>query len=1308
MAKKPCIYTLKDGRVLSYDEMRSYILEEGITLEKSEEAKTKPKVETKATEETGEKKKPKEVKRTIIGKRAYDEETNEDLREKLKEKGLYRNVKDPSIAMESAKEFVDENGLDATIAILNYDNVIHLDNQVALSGYAMVAAKNKMADAKTPEEYEIAQMKYAEVVHLMDKIGNKIGTELNMFRQVYKMLEHENIAFNTKKLVNEYKTAFKKKFKDLYGDAIPPSIEKQFDDLHEKLKNNQEKLEELNKKIAEKEAHISLLEIQEEAKKESKSTDERKAKAREKLRDGLSEMFGALASLSGGKISAVESDESFTRGARKAIEAIMEETSITFEEAYKKLRQTIIDRGYSADKLDELKENILSEYQANDKTEGTLGLSKKRLKELALEVDMSSGVTPEQQVQQYVDLVRKEIESDYPNITDKEIRDEISGYGKTIKESQDDASKRLSKMKNMLRSVSQLVDISQGVRPLKSGFQRNPTDQDVRSLFKKVREQLKTLPVDPITRDGLLKTAMDAYKRRLTNRIADIQKEIDTRTRIRKEKNVLVDDAETIKLKDALKLKKDEYHQIFGEEIAEEKLEKRNKNREAFLQKKIKEKQAAIDNLIEIEKNTTVKSSAYSKEISILQNELKDLNDIYNSVFKEKILERKIEDLNEKIAKAREKRIERNLETSEEKALRIEREKLEAKRKELTNAQMAAKIVKEEPLTDAEQLALANKKIDATIKSKENKLLKEIAKLEQEIATETREQKIKFPSQPYSKTISDRQKRLKEIKEIHENLFAEEIKERKEQAQLEASKKNIKKRIAELERKIRDKDFAKKPKQKQLMDDEKKKLLIEKENLKEEFDNLLYQHEFENRTIAQKAYDNFVEAPVRLLQTIQTAIDFGLIGVQLSAAISRQAITDPKKLAQNFKNAITAFGSPEFAEQQKNAIKSDSEYETAKEAELSLVGMRNEKTEFQSDLLDLIFKKLVLVMGGDEKLSEILSPKAFERFNQVLGNSIRYDLFKKASVAAKGLGYTIEEDKKVFLDIAGTLNSFTGRASIGNLKALNKTLSLLLFSPKNWASMFKTATPYGLIKFFKMGGNPILENRNFIYDSPAKREAVKSFMSLFAVATTYALLNALRYNNDDDEDTWVNITDPDKADFMKVSERLKGGSIIYTDFFGGRLNMMVTQVKLLQALRGETITTTQGKERDATPFEILENHALNKAAPFPSYVLNMAQYDWDRNETGELVAYSKYSKEPVDLMARTAESFYPMALTDIYQIIQSEPTFLNGLDMIKVSLGVSQVQSKSEQSRRQIKKSNGDIINIPDIDKSIERKLNGL
>ena len=87
-------------------------------------------------------------------------------------------------------------------------------------------------------------------------------------------------------------------------------------------------------------------------------------------------------------------------------------------------------------------------------------------------------------------------------------------------------------------------------------------------------------------------------------------------------------------------------------------------------------------------------------------------------------LKKKKDDLDDKIAKARQERINKNVETTKEKELRTEQEKVDRAIKEQTDTQIAKKIAKEEPLTEAEITAIFKKqnKLEDLTKDQENRL----------------------------------------------------------------------------------------------------------------------------------------------------------------------------------------------------------------------------------------------------------------------------------------------------------------------------------------------------------------------------------------------------------------------------------------------------------------------------------------------------------------------------------------------------------------------------------------------------------
>jgi len=1013
-----------------------------------------------------------QIEKTITKKRAFDASQNEDLKDSLKKYGLTRYIESQDEVLSNAQSFLNEVGVDVAIDALRNNKDLPASSKTALWGKLMIATTEMIGQSKTAQEYDEAIQKRAEVTNLGDLQGLDFGRGASMYNAVYKDFEKYGLDFNTDKLVKDKI----EEFKNEYG-VIPESIKKKFEELGEQIKATNKELQDANEKLKQKEAHIAILELQDAGQRESteKAIATRKQAAKKKVNDGLSEMFGALASISGGKLSAVDSDEQFVRGARKAIEGFMEEASITFEEAFEKLRGAVKTKGYDTKKIDSVKEDLQKDIEQEGKQESLFGLGSKKLRELAKKVDMGKNTTPEQQVEQYVSLIKSQLPKKYEGISDREIRDGISGYGKIITQSKEEGQLELSKLKNLFRGVSQLEDISNGEPPKKSGFQRPPTDEDVRTIYRRVREALKTLPLDQETREGLLKTAEQSYLKRLKNRIEDLKKENETKIRVKKEKGQSLDTKDIRDAKD---------------------------------------------------------------KVSLLEEEQK-------AIFKE------------------------------------------------------------------------------------------------ELEKEAREKKLK------------------------------------------ASKSSLQKRISQLEKKIASNDFSKKAKEKQPIDSERRALILKKEKIMEEFNVASARYARENRTPTKKKIDTAIEITMAL-QALKTAFDLGLAGVQLIPLLSRSAISDianarfsvdKSKTITAFNNAFKSFASTEYAQKKLDELRQDPYFEKAKTSGLSIIGTSQEVNEFQNEVIDDFIEKMVKKITKSDKIAEVLNNKAFTRFNTTLGNELRFSVFKKAAIAAEMLGYDTEVNTKQFKDIAGTINSFSGRARVKGLTD-NDIARVALFSPKNWASMIKTATPVGLVRFSKMKGDETIEDSAFL-NSPARREAAKTLLAMTTAGVAYTMLAAMKYNNDDDDNTWVNLIDPTRSDFMKISTKLKDGSVITSDAFGGRLGILATQAKFIKSFLGEEISSLSGGKRKISPIDVLAEHAGNKLSPLFG---TTKEYLTDRVKEyeGKMERIDRFTKKPVDHYERFVGTVDPMAPSDIYHIFKNDPSLFEGMNAILVLGGLANVNEKTE------------------------------
>ena len=126
-----------------------------------------------------------------------------------------------------------------------------------------------------------------------------------------------------------------------------------------------------------------------------------------------------------------------------------------------------------------------------------------------------------------VDTVYQAVRPFMESITVRDVRDAISGYGKTAQPSQDQVAAQLRELNAQGRLVSALEDATKGKRPLKSGFQRGEESPAVRNLRQQVNEAMKAHGIAPSADPAQqMRTALDAAKTRLRRQIEELNQRL--------------------------------------------------------------------------------------------------------------------------------------------------------------------------------------------------------------------------------------------------------------------------------------------------------------------------------------------------------------------------------------------------------------------------------------------------------------------------------------------------------------------------------------------------------------------------------------------------------------------------------------------------------------------------------------------------------------------------------------------------------------------------------------------------------------
>jgi hypothetical protein len=499
------------------------------------------------------------------------------------------------------------------------------------------------------------------------------------------------------------------------------------------------------------------------------------------------------------------------------------------------------------------------------------------------------------------------------------------------------------------------------------------------------------------------------------------------------------------------------------------------------------------------------------------------------------------------------------------------------------------------------------------------------------------------PSGEKRSKMSEEEKNLKrQINDMMEDLGINQSN------RLERAKENANKRIEELQRRLDEGDFTKTKKIEAVPDAELTKLRMEKQDLQDQFDTEMYKLDLKNRKTIQKIADvlfEFWNLPRALMATGE--ISFLLIQGGI------QTLSHPINAARAFKKAMEHFVSEKKAKQWGDFVRQQPYFEEMKKAKLSLSQYDAKLNAREETFLGGWVNYIWDYAGWPAKF---VSPKAYEIWKQAnvfkaleratVGymNTIRILRYIDGAEKLRLEGKNFNDNTQDYKNVADVINTLTGRASLGPLEGMSKPLSLLFFSPRNWASVIKTTTPFAFYHFGKMGNDGTLK------PSVAQKMAMADFMKYTAITASFVALAAAHFNDDDDEETEV-VMDPTSSDFGKI--RLGNTRV---DPWGGRIQMIVFQARQIM----NAITTNGVKKKlgegmfTPTRLDLTGKLVQNKLAPAAALAVKWAQTKVDKE--GKQVMYGKEFLLSEELQG----SLYPMYWGTISELYEDQPETVAG------------------------------------------------
>lgn len=522
--------------------------------------------------------------------------------------------------------------------------------------------------------------------------------------------------------------------------------------------------------------------------------------------------------------------------------------------------------------------------------------------------------------------------------------------------------------------------------------------------------------------------------------------------------------------------------------------------------------------------------------------------------------------------------------------------------------------------------------------------------------------------------IQDLKDMLAAVKKRHDAVFKNEAYEAAKR--LEMAKKRTTARIAELQRRIKEKDFAPKKKVPIIEDTELANLRAEKIRIQNKYDVEFYKDKILNRTAKEKIVD-FIWDLWGITRVLRATGEFSFVLIQGLI----QTYAHPKNAVEAFKVAWKNFKSESASEKFIYDIKAQTWYPQLKQSKLALTEAHADVTAreelFYSEWSNLIWDTLGLpfLLAGKTtyKRWTMANPvRAIERASVGFLDTMRVLRWLDGKDMLEAKGIKQEDNPQAWKEMADVINTMTGRASLGPAEMIAPQLTKIFFSPRNWASVFKTASPYALIYFgTKRAGAEGWK------PSVAQKMALMDYIKFIGLTTSMVAAALVYLNSDDDEETGVE-TDPTSSDYMKIKIGNKR-----IDPWGGRQQEVVLTARLIAGMFGKPMKKTDGRmvqigtpNQSPTMGGLISDRLTNKLAPSAGMFWRYMNTHID--PSGKRI--DKWGQD-YDFTQELKDNLYPIYWETLSEMMQDDPGALDGLLVFYTFFGGSVNVYKPKQPK---------------------------
>jgi hypothetical protein len=229
-----------------------------------------------------------------------------------------------------------------------------------------------------------------------------------------------------------------------------------------------------------------------------------------------------------------------------------------------------LEKKRNAAESEEVVKNIKDTKESSNKTSAVSKDGKIKIPTSEIKKAVLNGANT---IDEVVDAVRDLVKKQFPNATDRQIRDAITNYGRSQSQSKDEIQKKIDEMKRVGRLLSKLEDVQNGIKKTKNKVKRDALTEKERELKEQIKEELSKIPLTDEEIADIQAEKLSNLKKRTEQSIRDFEKKISSGDFDKKKRSPLLElDAEAAKLK----AKREEIK--FKFDLEYEKAQERNKD----------------------------------------------------------------------------------------------------------------------------------------------------------------------------------------------------------------------------------------------------------------------------------------------------------------------------------------------------------------------------------------------------------------------------------------------------------------------------------------------------------------------------------------------------------------------------------------------------------------------------------------------------------------------------------------------------------------------------------------------------------